>query len=132
MTKYGETTAPIGLRSIQRGPNITKTLPLKNVGQTGGPTNRNHNKSTLGKLYYQGVDSHPLDANIMTNLGGVRGVLPCEPAYNHIRVLRRPPVKATNSYQVPTGFARDQRTGAATQFPVLKELPTARGNFNMA
>ena len=131
MPKLGETTAPIGLRSIERGPNITKTLPLKNVGQSGGPTNRNHNKSTLGKLYYQGIDTHPLDANIMTNLGAVRGVHLCQPAYNTIRVLRRPPVKSTNSYQVPTGFARDQRTGAMTQFPVLKELPTARGNYNM-
>ncbi len=131
MTKYGETSKPIGLRSIERGPDIKKMLPLQNVGQTGGPTNRNHNKSTLGKLYYQGVDSAPLDLNIMTNLGAVRGVLPCEPAYNTIRVLRRPPVKATNAWQVPTGFARDQRTGGATQGPVLKELPVARGNFSM-
>ncbi len=128
--KYGETTKTIGLRSIERGPDIKKMLPLQNVGQTGGYTNQNHNKSTLGKLYYQGVDSAPLDLNIMTNLGGVRGVLPCEPAYNHIKVLRRPPVKATNAWQVPTGFARDQRTGAATQGPVLKELPVARGNFS--
>jgi len=129
MTKLGETTAPIGLRSVERGPNITKTLPLQNVGQTGGFTNRLYNKSTLGKLYYQGIDTHPLDLNVMTNLGAVRGVMPCQPAYNTIRVLRRPPVKATNAWQVPTGFARDQRTGAMTQFPVLKELPTPRGNF---
>ena len=128
---YGETKAAIGLKSIERGPDITKTLPLKNVGLTGGPTNQNHNKSTLGKLYYQGIDSHPLDLNVMTNLGAVRGVMPCQPAYNTIRVLRRPPVKATNAWQVPSGFARDQRTGAATQFPVLKELPTPRGNYNM-
>ena len=127
--KYGETTKPIGLRSVERGPDIAKTLPLQNVGQTGGPTNRNHNKSTLGKLYYQGIDSAPLDLNIMTNLGSVRGVLPCQPAYNHIRVLRRPPVKASNSWQVPTGFARDQRTGAASQFPVLKELPASLENY---
>ena len=131
MPKLGETTAPIGLRSIERGPDITKTLPLKNTGLTGGFTNRNHNKSTLGKLYYQGIDTHPLDANIMTNLGAVRGVHLCEPAYNTIRVLRRPPVKATNAWQVPTGFARDQRTGSMTQFPVLKELPTPRGNYSL-
>tara|TARA_R110000823_G_scaffold16712_2_gene53370 strand:+ start:184 stop:579 length:396 start_codon:yes stop_codon:yes gene_type:complete len=129
--KYGETTKPNGLRSVERGPNIAKTLPLQSVGQSGGPTNRNHNKSTLGKLYYQGIDSAPLDLNLMTNLGAVRGVLPCEPCYNHIRVLRRPPIKATNAWQVPTGFARDQRTGAATQGPILKELPVSRGNFSM-
>jgi len=128
---YGETKAAIGLRSVERGPNITKTLPLSNVGMTGGFTNRNYNKDTLGKLKYQGVDSQVLDLNIMTNLGAVRGVHPCMPCYNHIRVLRKPPIKATNAYQVPTGFARDQRTGLATQFPVLSTLPTPRRNFGM-
>ena len=128
--KYGETKNTNGLRSIERGPDIKKMLPLQNAGQSGGPTNQNHNKSTLGKLYYQGIDSAPLDLNIMTNLGAVRGVLPCEPCYNHIKVLRRPPVKATNAWQVPTGFARDQRTGAATQGPVLKELPANLGNYS--
>ena len=127
--KYGETTKPIGLRSVERGPEITKMLPLQTAGLTGGPTNRSYNKSTLGKLYYQGIDSAPLDLNIMTNLGSVRGVLPCQPAYNHIRVLRRPPVKASNSWQVPTGFARDQRTGAASQGPILKELPASLENY---
>ena len=45
--KYGETTKPNGLRSVERGPNIAKTLPLQSVGQSGGPTNRNHNKAHL-------------------------------------------------------------------------------------
>jgi hypothetical protein len=128
---YGETSKPIGLKSIPLGPDITKTLPLKNVGLTGGATNRLYNKDTLGKLQYQGIDSHPLDLNIMTNLGAVRGIHPCQPCYNHIRVLRKPPIKSTNSYQVPTGFCRDQRTGLASQFPVLSTLPTPRRNFGM-
>ena len=126
---FGVTKNTNGMPSIERGSKITKTLPIKSASTFGGPTNSTENKDVLGNLMYQGIKSAPLDQNILTNSLAVRGVLPCEPAYNTFRVLRRPPVKNTNSYQVQTGFARDQRVGGLSQFPVLKTLPTPRSNY---
>ena len=126
---YGVTKNTNGLQSIERGSKITKTLPVKSASTMGGPSNATENKDVLGNLMYAGIKSHTLDQNILTNSLAVRGVLPCQPAYNTIRVLRRPPVKNTNSYQVQTGFARSQRVGGISQFPVLKDLPTALTNY---
>ncbi len=126
---FGVTKNTNGIQSIPLGSKITKTLPVKSASVMGGPSNATENKDVLGNLMYGGIKSHALDQNIMSNNLSVRGVLPCEPAYNSIRVLRAPPVVNTNGYQVQTGFARDQRVGGMSQFPVLKTLPTPRSNY---
>ena len=126
---FGVTSSTNGAKSIPLGSKIVKMLPVKSASVMGGPMNATENKDVLGNLMYGGIKSAPLDQNIMTNSLAIRGVHVCQPAYNSIRVLRRPPVKNTNSYQVQTGFARDQRVGGLSQFPVLKELPTPRSNY---
>jgi len=126
---FGVTKNTNGIQSIPLGSKITKTLPIKSASVMGGPTNATENKDVLGNLMYAGIKSHALDQNIMSNNLSVRGVLPCQPAYNSIRVLRTPPVKNTNSYQVQTGFARDQRVGGLSGLPVLKSLPISRTNY---
>jgi len=126
---FGVTKNTNGIQSIPLGSKITKTLPIKSASVMGGPTNATENKDVLGNLMYAGIKSHALDQNIMSNNLSVRGVLPCQPANNSIRVLRTPPVKNTNSYQVQTGFARDQRVGGLSGLPVLKTLPISRTNY---
>jgi len=90
---FGVTKTTNGIKSIPLGSKITKTLPIKSASVMGGPTNATENKDVLGNLMYAGIKSHALDQNIMSNNLSVRGVLPCQPAYNSIRVLRTPPVK---------------------------------------
>ena len=126
---FGVTKNTNAMPSIPLGSTIKKMLPIKSASVFGGFSGATENKDVLGNLMYQGIKSAPVDQNIMTNSLAVRGVHVCEPAYNTFRVLRRPPVKNTNSYQVQTGFARDQRVGGLSQFPVLKTLPTPRSNY---
>lgn len=126
---FGVTSSTNGAKSIPLGSKITKMLPVKSASTYGGFNGATQNKDVLGNLMYGGIKSAPLDQNIMTNSLAIRGVHVCQPAYNSIKVLRRPPVKNTNSYQIQTGFARDQRVGGLSQFPVLKELPIPRSNY---
>ena len=126
---YGVTSSTNGLQSIPLGSKITKMLPVKSASTYGGFNGSTQNKDVLGNLMYAGIKSAPLDQNLMTNNLAIRGVHVCQPAYNSVQVLRRPAVKNTNSFQIQTGFARDQRVGGLSQFPVLKELPIPRSNY---
>ncbi len=80
----------------------------------------NNKDPQLGRVKYEKA---PNILNDSIDYSTARGVLPCL-GITH-RVLRVPPVNASNAYQVQQGYSSDQPRGLATQsfkndYPVLK------------
>lgn len=123
-----ETTAKIGMKNPQVSAEFVQVRPPFGIGTQG---TRFLNKEI--PLYMHGVVTPPAfpAGGLVTNIGAVRGVLPCQAAPgSRIQVLRRPPVPSTNGMQVPVGNFRGQRVGIMSQFPILQTLPIPRTNYN--
>ena len=123
-----ETTQKNGMRNPQISAKAIQVTTPFGIGSQG---TRLMNKKV--PLYKHGVLVPPPfpAGGLVSNIGAVRGVLPCQAAPGvRIQVLRRPPISSTNGMQVPVGAFRNERVGIMTQFPILNTLPTPRTNYN--
>ena len=122
MIKTGVTkSAGVGKNPIIEAKTVT-TL-FKNVGQSDANRFTLEGNRNINQMDHQALTQKRYPLDLFPNSSAARKVLPCEPGYNSFRVIRPPPVRSENGMQVPTGFARGQRAGIMSQFPILNRLP---------